>query len=427
MTLKRLMILLGILVLVAGVGIMWLWHVAYTPEGRARIIIVQLKGDTTSTRGWLLQHHLARPGFAEPPKDSPLRAQLGIDFAQYHDMAAAFAFFHLDVRRDMAAADELAKLGPEALATVTDTLREQVWDWEIAAIRASGKFHDPAVIPALAQCLRDENRHPVQFPRGYSTSGPPRIGFVLCFFCVQSMAEIGPEAVAPLIKLLDDPDDSVRYVAARALGKLKDKRATEALALRLKDDEESVRSAAARALGDIGDPKAIPALSEAIKCDRRFDNCEYNGRVSAAGALARMGQEEGLHRLLAMLTPNPVNIYEQLQTIQELGTPQIKGTLDPLLSLLGDDSIFVRRSAAEAIGNLHDPRAIPAVTKLLNDSDLYVRLAAMDALGEIHDPSALPALRKLRNDPERQVRQSAADTLEKLGDKRPPTSKPGRP
>ena len=35
MTLKRLYIILGILIFLAGVGIAWLWQYAYTPEGRA--------------------------------------------------------------------------------------------------------------------------------------------------------------------------------------------------------------------------------------------------------------------------------------------------------------------------------------------------------------------------------------------------------
>ena len=67
MTLKRLIIVLGVLVVLAGVGIMWLWQYAYSPEGRARIIIAQLKNDTTSLRGWMLQHHVVRQGFSFPP------------------------------------------------------------------------------------------------------------------------------------------------------------------------------------------------------------------------------------------------------------------------------------------------------------------------------------------------------------------------
>ena len=58
MTLKRLFIILGILVLLAGIGIAWLWEYAYSPQGRARIIIAQLRGDDTTLRGWLLKNEL---------------------------------------------------------------------------------------------------------------------------------------------------------------------------------------------------------------------------------------------------------------------------------------------------------------------------------------------------------------------------------
>jgi hypothetical protein len=69
MTLKRLMIILGILVVLAGCGIAWLWQYAYSPQGRARVIIAQLKGDTTSLRGWML--HTKKSLTASPQTNAP--------------------------------------------------------------------------------------------------------------------------------------------------------------------------------------------------------------------------------------------------------------------------------------------------------------------------------------------------------------------
>jgi uncharacterized membrane protein YqiK len=90
MTLKRLMIVLAVLVVLAGVGIMWLWQYAYTPEGRARVIIAQLKNDTTSLRGWMLQHHVIRPGFVVTPEVSHclLNGQLNHFIQDARDAAA---------------------------------------------------------------------------------------------------------------------------------------------------------------------------------------------------------------------------------------------------------------------------------------------------------------------------------------------------
>ena len=110
MTLKRLMILLGILIFLAGVGIMWLWHYAYTPEGRARVIIAQLKGDTTSLRGWLLQHHLVRAGFTEPN-------QKGQD--REHRQTEP------DFYREEAATGVMVNLGHEVLPVLIEGLRDK--------------------------------------------------------------------------------------------------------------------------------------------------------------------------------------------------------------------------------------------------------------------------------------------------------------
>lgn len=55
----------------------------------------------------------------------------------------------------------------------------------------------------------------------------------------------------------------VRYAAARALGKLGDPRALEALALAVRDEHKDVRIAAIRSLAAIDDPAAIEVLLEA--------------------------------------------------------------------------------------------------------------------------------------------------------------------
>jgi len=57
--------------------------------------------------------------------------------------------------------------------------------------------------------------------------------------------------VEPLISALKDKDESVRWNAAKALGKLKDERAVEPLISALIDSNEVVRRAATKALEEI--------------------------------------------------------------------------------------------------------------------------------------------------------------------------------
>ena len=68
------------------------------------------------------------------------------------------------------------------------------------------------------------------------------------------------EAVAPLIKALDDPDPKARGSAIEALGLIGSTKAVEALVPALADSSKLTRALAARALGRIGSDRAKPAL-----------------------------------------------------------------------------------------------------------------------------------------------------------------------
>jgi hypothetical protein len=232
MTLKRLMIFVAILVFLATVGSMWLWQYAYSPEGRARVIIAQLKGDDTTLRGWMLKHHLVRPGYTEPP----------------HRGEGTYTYDQgiIDDREDIARG-ELVKLGPEVLPVVIEALRDRNRDVRRAAIRVCGKFPDPAAIEPLVQCMREANQdwpqEGIVYRNGLRLVGSPDIQKL----CVNSLIEIGPEASGSLMnanewdrprlpallaekwgaaaipclrQLLTDSDSDVRRSATKALEKL---------------------------------------------------------------------------------------------------------------------------------------------------------------------------------------------------------------
>jgi HEAT repeat protein len=383
MTLNRLMIITGILVLLAGGGSAWLWEYAYSPQGRARVIIAQLRGNDTTLRGWMLKHQLVRPGFPTPHRDKCDFPLEGLVFAWACEDAAA---------------DEMVKLGREALPIVIETLRDEDLFVVEMAIKACGKFRDPAAIQPLAKCMRSGFMYEFSCRDALIEIGPEAYGQILEAFkeCPRRVrptipgalaAKWGVAAVPPLMELLEDSSESIRADAAAELGKLKDKRATDALIRHLSDQYISAKVKAAEALGEIGDHKAIPAILKTVK-DAHIDNFV---RIPAAVALARMGQDEGLQFLLSMLKSRSPE--ERANAIGSLGTNQIKGTIEPLLSLLGDSDMSVRLRAAMVLGKRHDPRAIPALRQFLNDSNLYVR-------------------------------RDVTETLEKLGVKLPPASQP---
>jgi HEAT repeat protein len=357
MTLKRLAILLAILIFLAGVGIAWLWQYAYTPDGRARVIIAQLKGDTTSPRGWLLQHHLVRPGFPPPREDGTP------DEREWNSIVAA--------------TDEMVKLGRDIQPIVSEALHGDNHDVCLMAIWTCGKLRDPAAIRPLLDFMHNKT-----FPRDPETKAE----------CVNSLIAIGPEAYGPLISLLDDPQFSetdYRWEVACPLGKVKDRRVTDALIRHLGDKDEGAACGSAVGLGVSGDPRGISALLKTFR-DKGVKNTV---RFCVAGALARTGQDEGLQYLMAKLkSPDKMDrvcAANQLVQHHVFGTRPVKGAFELLLPLLSDPSAGVRSSALLALGELHDPRAFPAVKKLLKDPT-GVRFSAQIALNEL-GPESPPA------------------------------------
>jgi hypothetical protein len=75
-----------------------------------------------------------------------------------------------------------------------------------------------------------------------------------------ALIQLGSPAVVPLIAALEDPDPSIRSIAAECLGKIKDARAVSPLITALGDRDRYVEIFAVIALGEIGDVRAVEPL-----------------------------------------------------------------------------------------------------------------------------------------------------------------------
>jgi HEAT repeat protein len=73
-----------------------------------------------------------------------------------------------------------------------------------------------------------------------------------------------PQAVAGLVRALDDPDTLVRRLAGEALGATGSKAVPPLLEV-MENGSHTARLEAARALANIGDTRAIPALFKALE------------------------------------------------------------------------------------------------------------------------------------------------------------------
>lgn len=102
-------------------------------------------------------------------------------------------------------------------------------------------------------------------------------------------------------------------------------------------------------------------------------------------------------------------------------TPQDTGVVNALIARLKDENAGVRRAAAQSLGRLGDPRAVPALLAVLTDSDAEVRATVIDALADFEDPRAIDPIVGLLKDPVTDVRHNALNALSHW-DKRVPAA-----
>jgi len=103
-----------------------------------------------------------------------------------------------------------------------------------------------------------------------------------------ALADLGDTVVPDLVSLLSDDDWKVRYRAAEALGKMRNRESVEPLIRALSDGKDHVRYMAAKTLGELGDQKAVPPLVE------RLDDENPHVRKAAVISLQKIGDASGM-------------------------------------------------------------------------------------------------------------------------------------
>ena len=100
----------------------------------------------------------------------------------------------------------------------------------------------------------------------------------------------------------------------------------------------------------------------------------------------------------------------------QLGQMRAAGAVNPLLRLLRDPRKDVRSTAIDALGQIADSRAVPALCAFLEkEEDWKLRRAAAVALGEIADARAVESLAGALADEQPPVAVAAAGSLTSLG------------
>src|SRR2546430_14240568 len=148
---------------------------------------------------------------------------------------------------------------------------------------------------------------------------------------------------------------------------------------------------------DASDPKTwIPRLGEN----------DPKARVQAVQQLRKLKAKQAAPQI-ALLLKDPLLTEDAALALEDLGGPeQVDALLAAGDTTLGDGSDTAARAAnrtdariAEALGNIGDARAGPALLRLARSGDDNVRIAAVEALGNVKSKDAVPELSHIVDDP----------------------------
>ena len=357
------------------------------------------------------------------------------------------------------------------------------WSERTHAAEILGLAAAPASVPALVACLNDPTEDEASVKVAATAAlarlrDPTAIPLLVQELLViderssrnvaEALVSFGGLAVPELLGLLGNPNSpAARVWAARILGRIKDRRATDDLIARLQDRDDMLRAATAEALGELEDARAIQPLVRAtltdpapqvrayaagavarIQGDRAVDvlvtalaDSDYSTRLRAleafetikvadtsplesalrdpnanvrrraALALERVGY---LERIIGELTAPERNTRERAYAaLLELATV---GLLDSVVAYIHHPSLEVRSLVARACGELGAVRVAPLLLARLDDESWPVRASVAEAIGKLKPPGGAAALVHLLGDAEEPVREGAAEALANFPD-----------
>jgi len=215
-----------------------------------------------------------------------------------------------------------------------------------------------------------------------------------------------PQALAPLVGLLNDAHPEVRAQTVKVLGDARHTAATAAVIERLSDESPRVQYFAALACGKLGDPAAVERLADVL---RKMPELDATLRHAVVMGLDGCATDEQIQNL----TLSAQAAMGALLVMRRREMPEITG-------FLGDHSPDFRLEAARAIYDVPIPEAMSALADLVESPKVTGAALTRRVLAANLRVGGEVAARRLgtfalRDDVEERYRSEAIDMLASWG------------
>ena len=219
----------------------------------------------------------------------------------------------------------------------------------------------------------------------------------------EALVKIADRAVPDLKKALSDSNEDVQYWAVRTLGIL-GAAGVDPLLEVVKDSTYRIQMSAVEALGKNGDPRAVAALIEAL-ASSSWEVCN-----AASNALATTGKAALKPLGQSLRQQDETRRYWATITLGRMGKPAVPA----LVRFARAKNKGVRFSAARAMGETCDEKCIKPLITLLGDEYLSIRKAAAESLVALGDAAVPPLLEIIKSGADGE-RKWASRVLSRIG------------
>ncbi|MFP2926278.1 HEAT repeat domain-containing protein [Pyxidicoccus sp. 3LG] len=193
------------------------------------------------------------------------------------------------------------------------------------------------------------------------------------------------------------PEDRVRMVEAmRTSGKMNESFLPMLHEKLGSERKPEVKAALARALADLKHASSVEPLKAALD-PAASDMSAQLANKAMVTTLGAIGDTRAVPALVPLLRAK--DNYTRIEAVQVLGAMKAKEAVDSLIALSTDETVepFLNKKAIEALGNIGDPRAAPALIRMLTKErkgkSFYVESSfALFQLGQPAADALLPAL-----------------------------------
>ena len=279
-----------------------------------------------------------------------------------------------------AAGEAKWQVGPsQSMAAIEQLVAQGDLSGATKRLSAGYRFDNPVGLDALRQFSI------LVLRRGLSEHDP----YERCY-AASSLGQSGePGNITLLVKAFRSSKLGLKTAAADGLGEIGDDAAIAALQQLYNSATIGDRETIVETLAQATNPKAVGALSEAA------GSSDETVRLVAIKGLGKLGNRTAVPRLRELLATahDPLEKTSVARSLLQLGDDSGMATIKAAIH--NTHQIWAMATAALALGDAHDPQAVPILMQTLTtQDDIDVRLAAAVALTHYNVPAAVEFIKR---------------------------------